>query len=115
MTARPSDDSTAIRVVTVPSASDPAKAYTVVVHRDGSRTCSCLAGRYRRPCRHLVLATPAKLRPVRHSFGCGERIPCPAHGRLGPYNPAERLRNGDVIAHDCGRTWRPHELSQAAS
>ena len=51
-------------------------------------------------------------RTVPHVGPCGERIPCPAHGlAFGPfYPPAERLRNGDVIAHDCGRRWRPWEL-----
>ncbi len=51
-------------------------------------------------------------RPVRHAGGCGQRIPCPKHGQpLGPdYLPAERLRNGTVIAHDCGAEIRPGEL-----
>ena len=61
-------------------------------------------------------AEPApRLRPVLHPLSCGERVPCPVHGRLGPYNPAERLRNGDVIAHCCGRTWRPNELPEAVA
>jgi hypothetical protein len=54
-----------------------------------------------------------RVRPIRHAWGCGERIPCPKHGTLGVYLPAERLGNGDVIAHDCGGTWRPHELMTA--
>jgi hypothetical protein len=52
-------------------------------------------------------------RPVRHDGPCGSaRIPCPVHGlALGPlYPPAERLPNGTVVAHDCGRSWRPWEL-----
>ncbi len=56
-----------------------------------------------------------RVRPIRHDGSCGQRIPCPAHGRLGLYNPAELLRNGDTLAHDCGQTWRPHELSRVAS
>lgn len=51
-----------------------------------------------------------RLRPVHHDLACGERIPCPEHGMLGPFLPAERLRNGTVIAHDCGQTWRPSDL-----
>lgn len=52
-------------------------------------------------------------RPIRHDGGCGERLPCPRHGLpLGPsYQPAERLRNGTILAHDCGRSWRPWELA----
>jgi hypothetical protein len=60
----------------------------------------------------------ARLHPVRHDLahGCGERMPCPLHGLLeGGYHPAERLRNGDVIAHDCGIRWRPTELPGAAA
>lgn len=53
-----------------------------------------------------------RLQVVRHpGIPCGERIPCPLHGLpLGPHYPvAERLRNGTIVAHDCGRTWRPSE------
>lgn len=51
---------------------------------------------------------------VRHDGSpCGTRIPCPVHGL--PYGelypPAERLRSGTIVAHDCGRTWRPWELA----
>lgn len=68
----------------------------------------------------MAHATPpanrtTRLLPVRHDHGCGERIPCPVHGRLGPYNPAERLRNGTIVAHDCGRSWRWWELPEAAA
>ena len=55
-----------------------------------------------------------RLHDVRHPLGCGERIPCPVHGTLGPYLPAERLRNGTVIAHCCGGSWRPDELRSVA-
>ena len=56
-------------------------------------------------------STPERVRPVQHVGACGERIPCPRHGLLaGLYRPAERLINGTVIAHDCGKTWRPTEL-----
>ena len=55
------------------------------------------------------------LRPVLHPFGCGERIPCPIHGLIGSYRPAERLRNGDTIAHCCGQTWRPAELPEVTT
>lgn len=52
----------------------------------------------------------SEIRPVHHDGGCGERVPCPRHGMLGPYLPAEKLHNGTVLAHDCGGTWRPREL-----
>lgn len=61
--------------------------------------------------------TRARLRPVRHdlSRGCGIRLPCPTHGTLeGGYLPAEALGNGDLVAHCCGRTWRPTELGATA-
>lgn len=54
--------------------------------------------------------TPARLRPrvVHHDGPCGVRVECPAHGRpFGEsYLPAERLRNGWVVAHDCGTEFR---------
>ena len=57
-----------------------------------------------------------RLQRVRHDLACGERIPCPVHGMLpGGYNPAERLRNGTIIAHDCGRSWRPWEMARLAA
>lgn len=53
---------------------------------------------------------------LRHPGACGQRIPCPIHGVMaGGYNPAERLRNGTVIAHDCGQSWRPWELARIAA
>lgn len=58
--------------------------------------------------------TPRLPRRIRHAGPCGQRVPCPAHGSLGVYLPAERLRNGTIVAHDCGRSWRPHELARAA-
>lgn len=60
---------------------------------------------------------PAMPQPIRHAGPCGRRIPCPVHGMaLGPnYSPAERMRNGDVLAHDCGRVWRRSELPQVAA
>ena len=51
-------------------------------------------------------------RPIAHPWGCGERIACPWGCRgWGDYRPAEILRNGDVLAHCCGRRGRWHELT----
>lgn len=114
MTAQRPDSTTRLRVVEVPSSTNPTTNYIVTEAPDGTLRCNCAAGWWNRPCRHVRELTPVPmsgLRPVRHPFGCGERIPCPKHGTLGVYLPAERLRNGDVIAHDCGSTWRPHELA----
>jgi hypothetical protein len=64
----------------------------------------------------VITTTPAVLddirkpTPVRHPDACGIRIPCPAHGLYRGLLPAEQLRNGWIVAHDCGRTWRPSEM-----
>ena len=69
---------------------------------------------YQHNSRSRLVRTPRVSHVIAHAFGCGARIPCPIHGLIGPYNPAERLRNGDTVAHDCGRTWRPAELPEVA-
>lgn len=64
----------------------------------------------------MTTASQGRVRPIRHDGPCGQRIPCPKHGQpLGPYLPAERLRNGDTVAHDCGQTWRPDELRRVTA
>jgi hypothetical protein len=42
----------------VPSSRDPDVRYIVVINPSGKLTCSCPAGWYRRPCRHVKAVTP---------------------------------------------------------
>jgi len=53
-------------------------------------------------------------RPIHHDGSCGERVITPCGVTLGPYRPAETLRNGDTLCHLCGLRYRPHELRLAA-
>ncbi len=55
--------------------------------------------------------------PVGHDafHGCSQRIEAPCGASWGPYRLAERLHNGDTACHGCQRTFRPHELPQAAN
>ena len=43
-----------VRVVTIPSSSDPDVSYIVVVNPSGIVTCNCPAGWNQRPCRHAM-------------------------------------------------------------
>lgn len=44
-----------LRVVSIPSSSDPNVSYTVVIHENGMTTCNCPAGIHHRPCRHQAV------------------------------------------------------------
>ena len=56
-----------------------------------------------------VRQVASRPRPVAHDgfLGCGPRQPSPCGAVLGPYLPAEKLRNGTVVGHICGTAWRP--------
>ncbi len=61
-------------------------------------------------------ANDSTLRPqlTAHDGSCGSRRPTPCGVTLGPFQPAETLRNGDTLCHLCSTRYRPHELRLAA-